>query len=231
MTPGAWVSVAQVGRAKEAWLRTSLDLPNGIAAHDRFRRVFSLLDPKALEECFRAWVASIRQVLPEEIVAIDGKSLRRSHDHRAGLGPLHMVSAWAVASPVVLGQLAIDARSNTRESFAVLRHIALTFPKNDQSLKSGIKTKRLAASWNEDPTSTSGAFCSGLRRRSYGCASATAAWRRVRRHCASGTFRFVASSRNPLLTIWYCRKPIAWIERRDCESIRCRVGRRELSGN
>lgn len=111
-----WVSVAQFGRAKEAWLRTFLDLPNGIAAHDTFGRVFSLLDPKALEECFRAWVASIRQVLPEEIVAIDGKSLRRSHDRAAGLGPLHMVSAWAVASRVVLGQVATDAKSNEIEA-------------------------------------------------------------------------------------------------------------------
>jgi predicted transposase YbfD/YdcC len=78
--------------------------------------VFSLLDPKALEECFRAWVASIGQVLPEEIVAIDGKSLRRSHDRGAGLGPLHMVSAWAVAARVVLGQVATDAKSNEIEA-------------------------------------------------------------------------------------------------------------------
>jgi predicted transposase YbfD/YdcC len=65
-----------------------------------------------LETCFRAWVASIRQILPEEIVAIDGKTLRRSHDRAAGLAPLHLVSAWATANQVVLGQVATDAKSN-----------------------------------------------------------------------------------------------------------------------
>jgi predicted transposase YbfD/YdcC len=111
-----WVAIAAFGRAKERWLRTFLDLPHGIPAHDTFGRVFALLDPQALEECFRAWVASIRRVLPEEIVAIDGKSVRRSHDRGAGLGPLHMVSAWAVANRVVLGQVATDAKSNEIEA-------------------------------------------------------------------------------------------------------------------
>jgi predicted transposase YbfD/YdcC len=111
-----WVAVADFGRAKEAWLRKFLELPNGIPAHDTFGRVFALLAPEALEACFRAWVTSIRQVLPEEIVAIDGKSVRRSHDRGAGLGPLHMVSAWAVANRVVLGQVATDAKSNEIEA-------------------------------------------------------------------------------------------------------------------
>jgi len=71
-----------------------------------------LLAPGAFEHCFRAWVASIRQVLPGEIVAIDGKTLRRSHDRAAGLAPLHLVSAWATANRVVLGQVATEAKSN-----------------------------------------------------------------------------------------------------------------------
>jgi predicted transposase YbfD/YdcC len=111
-----WVAVADFGRAKEAWLRRFLELPNGIPAHDTFGRVFALLAPEAVEACFRAWVTSIRQILPEEIVAIDGKSVRRSHDRSAGLGPLHMVSAWAVANRVVLGQVATDAKSNEIEA-------------------------------------------------------------------------------------------------------------------
>jgi len=81
-----WVAVAQFGCAKERWLRTFLELPYGIPSHDTFGRVFAVLDPKVLEECFRAWAAAIRRVLPEEIVAIDGKSVRRSHDRGAGVG-------------------------------------------------------------------------------------------------------------------------------------------------
>jgi predicted transposase YbfD/YdcC len=111
-----WANVAAFGRAKEAWLREFLELPNGIASHDTFGRVFSLLAPGAFEECFRAWAASIRQVLPEEIVAIDGKSLRGSRDRAAGAGPLHVVSAWAAASRVVLGQVSTDAKSNEIEA-------------------------------------------------------------------------------------------------------------------
>jgi hypothetical protein len=108
-----WVGVAAFGRAKEAWFRQFLELPNGIPAHDTFGRVFSLLAPGAFEQCFRAWVASMRQVLPGEIVAIDGKTVRRSHDRAAGLAPLHLVSAWATANRVVLGQVATEAKSNS----------------------------------------------------------------------------------------------------------------------
>jgi predicted transposase YbfD/YdcC len=111
-----WVSVAEFGRAKEGWLREFLELPHGIASHDTFGRVFSLLDPKAFEECFRAWAASVRRVVPEEIVAIDGKSLRGSRDRAGGVGPLHVVSAWATASRVVLGQVSTEAKSNEIEA-------------------------------------------------------------------------------------------------------------------
>jgi predicted transposase YbfD/YdcC len=107
-----WVAVAAFGRAKEGWFRQFLELPNGIPAHDTFGRVFALLAPQTFEQCFRAWVAAIRQVLPGEIVAIDGKTLRRSHDRAAGLAPLHLVSAWATANRVVLGQVATEAKSN-----------------------------------------------------------------------------------------------------------------------
>jgi predicted transposase YbfD/YdcC len=107
-----WVQIAQFGREKEAWLRRFLELPHGIASHDTFGRVFALLEPSAFERCFRAWVASIRTVIPGEIIAIDGKTLRRSHDHAKGLASLHLVSAWASANRVVLGQVATEAKSN-----------------------------------------------------------------------------------------------------------------------
>ena len=107
-----WVDVAQFAKSKEAWLGEFLGLEHGIPSHDTFRRVFSLLQPEAFEACFRAWVTSMRQVVPGEIVAIDGKSLRRSHDRAAGLGPLHLVSAWAADSRLVLGQVATEQKSN-----------------------------------------------------------------------------------------------------------------------
>ena len=107
-----WVAIAQFGRAKEAWFRQFLELPNGIPSHDTFGRVFSLLAPEAFEACFRAWVASIRTLIPGEIIAIDGKTLRRSHNRAKGLAALHLVSAWATANRVVLGQVATDAKSN-----------------------------------------------------------------------------------------------------------------------
>lgn len=107
-----WVEIAQFGRAKEAWFQQFLELPHGIPAHDTFGRVFSLLDPQAFAQCFRAWVAAIRTVIPGEIIAIDGKTLRRSHDRAKGLAALHVVSAWATANRVVLGQVATEAKSN-----------------------------------------------------------------------------------------------------------------------
>jgi hypothetical protein len=107
-----WVQIAQFGREKDAWLRRFLELPNGIPSHDTFGRVFSLLQPEAFEQCFCAWVGSIRTVIPGEIIAIDGQTLRRSHDRAKGLSALHLVSAWASANEVVLGPVASEAKSN-----------------------------------------------------------------------------------------------------------------------
>jgi len=107
-----WTQVAAFGKAKEAWFRQFLQLPNGIPSHDTFGRVFSVLSPEVFEARFREWVASVREVCGEDIVAIDGKSLRRSHCRKKGLGPLHMVSAWSVANGLVLAQQATEAKSN-----------------------------------------------------------------------------------------------------------------------
>ena len=107
-----WVDVAAFAQSKKEWLCEFLRLEHGIPSHDTFRRVFSLLQPEGFEECFRAWVASMRRMLPGEIVAIDGKSLRRSHDRGAGLGALHLVSAWAADNRLVLGQVATEEKSN-----------------------------------------------------------------------------------------------------------------------
>jgi predicted transposase YbfD/YdcC len=107
-----WVEIEQFAHAKEAWFRQFLSLENGIPSHDTFGRVFALLDPKAFEACFRSWVASISDLIPGEVIAIDGKTLRRSHDRGSGLAALHLVSAWAAANRVVLGQVATEAKSN-----------------------------------------------------------------------------------------------------------------------
>lgn len=97
------------GRAKEEWLRTFLALPNGIPVHDTFNRVFAALDPTRFLECFIAWTQSLRRTVSEEIVAMDGKALRRAI--RNG-GVPYMVNAWAVDNGLVLGQLRVDEKSN-----------------------------------------------------------------------------------------------------------------------
>lgn len=107
-----WVQIEAFGRAKQAWLKQFLELPDGIPSHDTFGRVFSLLQPVAFEACFRHWVEAIREVIPGEVIAIDGKTLRRSHDRGKGLAALHLVSAWATANRAVLGQVATEAKSN-----------------------------------------------------------------------------------------------------------------------
>lgn len=108
----SWVDVELFGRAKLAWLRTFLALPNGIPSHDTFGRVFARLDPQQFEHCFLGWVQAIVRRTAGEVVAVDGKVLRRSHDQRAGTAALDLVSAWADANRLVLGQRAVDAASN-----------------------------------------------------------------------------------------------------------------------
>src|SRR3954467_6189079 len=100
----SWDDIALYGRSKLAGLRTFLDLPNGIPSHDTFRRVFMLIDPDAFERGFAAWVGSLVDGFEREVVAIDGKTLRRSFDRRRERSPLHLVSAWASEQGLVLGQ-------------------------------------------------------------------------------------------------------------------------------
>jgi len=107
-----WVEVAQFGRAKESWFRRFLILPNGIPSHDTFGRVFAGFCPKQFQECFASWVQAACRMMPGEIVAIDGKTLRRSHDRAKGKKALHMVSAWASANRLILGQVSTDEKSN-----------------------------------------------------------------------------------------------------------------------
>jgi predicted transposase YbfD/YdcC len=108
----SWDDIALYGRSKLGWLRRFLELPNGIPSHDTFRRVFMLIDPAAFEAGFAAWAGSLASGFAREVVAIDGKTMRRSFDQGRGQSPLHIVSAWASEQGLVLGQYCVDDKSN-----------------------------------------------------------------------------------------------------------------------
>lgn len=100
--------------SKAEWLQTLLELSHGIPSHDTIGRVLATLNPAAFQECFEAWITSLKDAETEqqEIIAIDGKALRRSHDRSQSLGPLFLVSAWSVQEGISLGQLATAEKSN-----------------------------------------------------------------------------------------------------------------------
>jgi predicted transposase YbfD/YdcC len=108
----SWEDIELYGRSKQAWLGTFLALPNGIPSHDTFRRVFMLLDPDVFEACFAKWAQSLAGETEREVVAVDGKTVRRSGSRRHDHGPLHLVSAWASGRGLALGQRAVDGKSN-----------------------------------------------------------------------------------------------------------------------
>lgn len=106
-----WVDVEEFGISKHAWLASFLDLPNGIPSHDTFGRVFARIDAEQFQRGFLAWVQAIQQVRGD-VIAIDGTTHRRSPDRANGKAALHLVSAWAAANRLVLGQVAVDDKSN-----------------------------------------------------------------------------------------------------------------------
>jgi predicted transposase YbfD/YdcC len=107
-----WVDVEQWGHAKADWLAAFLDLPNGIPSHDTFGRVFARLDPAAFERCSLTWIQTVLPAPAGEVVAVDGRVLRRSHDRGGGRAAIDLVSAWAEERRLVLGQQAVAADSN-----------------------------------------------------------------------------------------------------------------------
>ena len=107
-----WVEIAGFGRAKEGWFKTFLELPNGIPSHDTFSRVFSIIDPQEFERSFLGWIRAVFKVTDGQLVAIDGKTLRRSYDRSSNKAAIHMVSAWACENQNSLAQVKTEDKSN-----------------------------------------------------------------------------------------------------------------------
>lgn len=107
-----WVDIERYGQAKSDWLSEFLDLSHGIPSHDTFGRVFRWLDEDAFRACFVRWTARICAATDGQVVAVDGKKLRRSGDSRHEKDGIWMVNAWAVENRMVLGQKKVDAKSN-----------------------------------------------------------------------------------------------------------------------
>jgi predicted transposase YbfD/YdcC len=107
-----FVSIAEWGRQKRDWLSKILDLSSGIPSHDRFNAVFAALKPAEFEKCLVSWITALHELTAGQVVAIDGKTLRHSFDKATGKSAIHMVSAWATANHISLGQVVVDAKSN-----------------------------------------------------------------------------------------------------------------------
>jgi predicted transposase YbfD/YdcC len=107
-----FVAIAAWAREKRGWLGQFLDLSAGIPSHDRFNAVLAALKPAEFEKCLLSWITALHAVTAGQVVAIDGKTLRRSFDQATGKTAIHMVSAWATANHLTLGQVVVDAKSN-----------------------------------------------------------------------------------------------------------------------
>jgi predicted transposase YbfD/YdcC len=108
----SWTEVETFGKSKERWLRQFLALENGIPSHDTFGDVFRALDAEAFQRSFMRWVKQVFTVTRGQVIAIDGKTVRRSHDKTIGKEAIHLVSAWASENGITLGQRKVEAKSN-----------------------------------------------------------------------------------------------------------------------
>ncbi len=108
----SWEDIEEFGNIKKEWFEKFLQLPNGIPSHDTMRRVFLLIDPISLQECFYNWANELRTFISGETIAIDGKASRGSRDITVGKKAIYMVSAWANENQLVLGQVKVDEKSN-----------------------------------------------------------------------------------------------------------------------
>lgn len=107
-----WSDVELFGKNKKSWLKTFLKLPKGIPSHDTFGRVFAKIKPDEFQKHFLEWVQAVERLTSRQVIAVDGKKLRRSHDQAAGKAAIYMVSAWATENQLVLGQAKVAEKSN-----------------------------------------------------------------------------------------------------------------------
>jgi len=118
-----WSDVELFGKNKKDWLKTFLELPKGIPSHDTFGRVFAKIKPDEFQKRFIEWVQAIEKLTAGQVIAIDGKKLRRSHNQEAGKEAIYMVSAWATQNQLVLGQVKVAEKSNEITAIPELLHL------------------------------------------------------------------------------------------------------------
>jgi predicted transposase YbfD/YdcC len=107
-----FVAIAEFGRKKRQWLARFLDLRNGIPSHDRFNAILAAIKPMEFEKCLLSWITALQDITDGQVIAVDGKTLRRSFDAASSKSAIHMVSAWATANQISLGQVVVDEKSN-----------------------------------------------------------------------------------------------------------------------
>lgn len=107
-----WTDIELFGQERQDWLGQFLELKNGVPSHDTFGRVFARIDTEQFQKCFASWVQAVFQGTKGEVVALDGKTVRRSHDRSNNKEAIHVVSAWATANHLVLGQQKVEEKSN-----------------------------------------------------------------------------------------------------------------------
>lgn len=123
----SWVAIEKFANMKRSWFTQYLSLEHGIPSHDTFGRVFSLIDPEQFQVCFSNWIKDIVKVVTGDVIAIDGKCLRRSHDKSNNKSAIYMVSAWSHDNQLTLGQVKVDEKSNEITALpALLKNLNVT---------------------------------------------------------------------------------------------------------
>jgi len=112
-----WCEIEHYGIAKQVWLQTFLELPNGIPSHDTFARLFARLRPEQVQQCFLNWVQAAFKITGGQLISIDGKTLRGSYERGGKQGMIHRVSAWASQNRLVLGQRKVNDKSKVGKKF------------------------------------------------------------------------------------------------------------------
>jgi predicted transposase YbfD/YdcC len=122
-----WVAIEKFANIKRTWFEQYLSLENGIPSHDTLGRIFSLIDPEQFQTCFSCWIKEIVKNVTEDVISIDGKCLRRSHDKSSNKSAIYMVSAWSHDNQLALGQVKVDEKSNEITALpSLLKNVDIT---------------------------------------------------------------------------------------------------------